>query len=483
MKQKEEKKKRSGIVLRSFAVLPFLAGSIGLTVAIILNLVVWDSPDNVDFVVQILVPILAACLLVTVLLILCDIKAKKYVWCNNVFLVLSSLICLGAVAGFFICFWMLSSDILTTIMVYSFIVVGLVLFGVLPLIGSIRGRRWTLPLRQQRREERILEKARIAEERAQREEASQAAVGADGTIEAQAADPTILRKRSILSWVFFGVVVAYYLFLLIIGILGIALPEKGILWSIEDPISGPIENYLSGFVCLLFLPSFCYYLAFRGPFRFRKLVSWILAGSGLFVTIIGIILYLCLLSDYFLFTDEMMKFVPLLSNLGLIAVYGMGFLRIDPKKIRKVDYADDELPDDLKTLFIKLVHGIANGGRALLRWRNSAPFVAIGTILFTLCVFELIEMLYALLALIFCLLVLGIALFLSYRPVHPDYRLLTPYERILKYREYDVARGTDVYEDDLGDRWETSDGGRTFSRVAPFSSGIDEKIEGNKMDE
>ena len=161
----------------------------------------------------------------------------------------------------------------------------------------------------------------------------------------------------------------------------------------------------------------------------------------------------------------------------------MGFLRIDPKKIRKVDYADDELPDGLKTLFIKLVHGIANGGRALLRWRNSAPFVAIGTILFTLCVFELIEMLYALLALIFCLLVLGIALFLSYRPVHPDYRLLTPYERILKYREYDVARGTDVYEDDLGDRWETSDGGRTFSRVAPFSSGIDEKIEGNKMDE
>ncbi len=483
MKQKEEKKKRSGIVLRSLAVLPFLAGSIGLTVAIILNLVVWYSPDNVDFVVQILVPILAACLLVTVLLILCDIKAKKYVWCNNVFLVLSSLICLGAVAGFFICFWMLSSDILTTIMVYSFIVVGLVLFGVLPLIGSIRGRRWTLPLRQQRREERILEKARIAEERAQREEASQAAVGADGTIEAQAADPTILRKRSILSWVFFGVVVAYYLFLLIIGILGIALPEKGILWSIEDPISGPIENYLSGFVCLLFLPSFCYYLAFRGPFRFRKLVSWILAGSGLFVTIIGIILYLCLLSDYFLFTDEMMKFVPLLSNLGLIAVYGMGFLRIDPKKIRKVDYADDELPDGLKTLFIKLVHGIANGGRALLRWRNSAPFVAIGTILFTLCVFELIEMLYALLALIFCLLVLGIALFLSYRPVHPDYRLLTPYERILKYREYDVARGTDVYEDDLGDRWETSDGGRTFSRVAPFSSGIDEKIEGNKMDE
>ena len=483
MKQKEEKKKRSGIVLRSLAVLPFLAGSIGLTVAIILNLVVWYSPDNVDFVVQILVPILAACLLVTVLLILCDIKAKKYVWCNNVFLVLSSLICLGAVAGFFICFWMLSSDILTTIMVYSFIVVGLVLFGVLPLIGPIRGRRWTLPLRQQRREERILEKARIAEERAQREEASQAAVGADGTIEAQAADPTILRKRSILSWVFFGVVVAYYLFLLIIGILGIALPEKGILWSIEDPISGPIENYLSGFVCLLFLPSFCYYLAFRGPFRFRKLVSWILAGSGLFVTIIGIILYLCLLSDYFLFTDEMMKFVPLLSNLGLIAVYGMGFLRIDPKKIRKVDYADDELPDGLKTLFIKLVHGIANGGRALLRWRNSAPFVAIGTILFTLCVFELIEMLYALLALIFCLLVLGIALFLSYRPVHPDYRLLTPYERILKYREYDVARGTDVYEDDLGDRWETSDGGRTFSRVAPFSSGIDEKIEGNKMDE
>ena len=424
-----------------------------------------------------------ALVVLCVLLILCDIKAKKYVWCNNVFLVLSSLICLGAVAGFFICFWMLSSDILTTIMVYSFIVVGLVLFGVLPLIGSIRGRRWTLPLRQQRREERILEKARIAEERAQREEASQAAVGADGTIEAQAADPTILRKRSILSWVFFGVVVAYYLFLLIIGILGIALPEKGILWSIEDPISGPIENYLSGFVCLLFLPSFCYYLAFRGPFRFRKLVSWILAGSGLFVTIIGIILYLCLLSDYFLFTDEMMKFVPLLSNLGLIAVYGMGFLRIDPKKIRKVDYADDELPDGLKTLFIKLVHGIANGGRALLRWRNSAPFVAIGTILFTLCVFELIEMLYALLALIFCLLVLGIALFLSYRPVHPDYRLLTPYERILKYREYDVARGTDVYEDDLGDRWETSDGGRTFSRVAPFSSGIDEKIEGNKMDE
>ncbi len=35
MKQKEEKKKRSGIVLRSFAVLPFLIGTIGLTVAII----------------------------------------------------------------------------------------------------------------------------------------------------------------------------------------------------------------------------------------------------------------------------------------------------------------------------------------------------------------------------------------------------------------------------------------------------------------
>ena len=144
-----------------------------------------------------------------------------------------------------------------------------------------------------------------------------------------------------------------------------------------------------------------------------------------------------------------------------------------------------KLPSGLKTLFIKMAHGIVNGGRALLRWRNSAPFVAIGTILFTLCVFELLELLYAMLALAFCLLVIGVALFLYYRPVHPDYRLLTPYERILKYQEYDITRGTDVYVDDLGDWWETSDGGRTFSRISPFSavsdrSGTDKKVEGMK---
>ena len=89
------------------------------------------------------------------------------------------------------------------------------------------------------------------------------------------------------------------------------------------------------------------------------------------------------------------------------------------------------------------------------------------------------------LTLAFCLLVIGVALFLYYRPVHPDYRLLTPYERILKYKEYDITRGTDVYVDDLGDWWETSDGGRTFSRISPFSavsdrSGTDKKIEGMK---
>lgn len=176
MKNKGEKK--TGIILRFFGVIPFIVTAIGLIIALIINIA--GSVGSVSFIIM-LTGLLIGFIAITILLILCNIKAKKYVWCNNIFLVIASIICKSGLVGFFIWGFMgmpnyedFSSAILMTIYVYSIIIVGVVLCGILPLIGAMRGRKYTIPLRKKRQVEKMQAKQeREVLEKQKREEALQ----------------------------------------------------------------------------------------------------------------------------------------------------------------------------------------------------------------------------------------------------------------------------------------------------------------------
>lgn len=315
---------------------------------------------------------------------------------------------------------------------------------------------------------------KIDEKQEENKTVEQAPSNIDSTDEtATMVDGNLLRRRRTISFIMFTIVSLYYVFLIVIGLLGIMMPDKGVLWTITDPISSVSANYVSGFICLLFVPSYCYYLGLRGPFNFNRLTRLILLGSGLAVSLIGIILYMALLNDYLVLLNGIMRYVPSLANIGLIVIYGLSILPIDPARIQKVHYDD---PDEdgleyLKVLFIyKIPHALMNLGRAILRVRQSSIFIAAGTILFTLCVFELVQILYVLLGVAGALLIIGVILFLYGKGSN---NLSKPNEIIyvdgvehnLSYYSYETFSGNEIYIDQFNNRWETRDGGQTFSRA------------------
>lgn len=113
---------------------------------------------------------------------------------------------------------------------------------------------------------------------------------------------------------------------------------------------------------------------------------------------------------------------------------------------------------------------LMNLGRAIIRVRQSSIIIAGGTILFTLCVFELVQLLYVLLDVAGVLLTIGVILFLYGKG---SKNLSKPSEMIyvdgvehnLSYYSYDTFSENEIYIDQFNNRWETRDGGQTFSRV------------------
>lgn len=473
-KTKKEKKLKSGYAYNLTCALLMLVASI---VLIVFGFILWLNIGDLNNQSNAFIMGYGAymALGISFLLIWFARLSKKYVWANNIFIHIELVSLISCVAGLFSG---ISSPTFTTVS-YVICIICPILFvlSIVLLIGAFFGRKYTIPLRNARREERKRLKAEKLAAKNERkalknEETMQKRIMAEQATQNQSdsimpdtfsniMSEQASKKRSIISWISFGVVIAYYVFLTTMGILGIALPDKCILWGpYDDPFYTYSMNYLSGFVCLLFVPSVCYYLAFRGPFRFKRLVNLILVGSGIGVSVIGLILYMSLLNEYFVFTGISMIIAPILSVVGLILVYVIGFLRINPQKLNKIDTNGASLPKKIGLQFV-------NFGKAILRSRNSPWYYLIGTMLFTICIFILIELLYVFISLAIVLAVIAVVMSLYYETPHSSYNISTNgTSRDLTYDTYDGFRGEQVYKDQYGDSWATKDGGKTFYQVS-----------------
>ncbi|MGN1060903.1 MAG: hypothetical protein ACI4QN_04145 [Candidatus Coproplasma sp.] len=283
-----------------------------------------------------------------------------------------------------------------------------------------------------------------------------------------------------LKWALFGLMTAYYLFLLVFGILSMAMPAKGLAWGPYESETYTIAmNVITGFILILAVPSFGYYFALRGPVRFNKKVSVIVFGCCIGLTLIGDILFYVLMGEHLKLVNFSMKIAPVLAEVGLITIYLVGFLHISTEKLTKTKYK--KTGNTWKDLLGGFINSLSNGLKFLLKYKNSVGFVIGGTLVFTLCLFVLIELMYVLLAVMLFLLLAVLAGKLYVRSNVFDNEYLVTGEtgstRTLKYCDYYGFTGENIYQDENGGRWATKDGGKTFYPITADNARREDRSE------
>ncbi|MGN1372772.1 MAG: hypothetical protein ACI4VK_01840 [Candidatus Coproplasma sp.] len=278
--------------------------------------------------------------------------------------------------------------------------------------------------------------------------------------EAQGVQAQLKAPNKKADWILFGIMTAYYLFLLVFGILSMLMPDKGLAWGPYDDLDYTVAmNVITGFILILLVPSYGYYLACKAPFRIGKKGSIIIFALSIVLTVIGDVLFYILMGEQLSFVSFTMKFAPVLAEVGLIAIYVMGFFRTVTEK-----QADSQDAQGGNTK-----GGFANVISKILRCSNSAWFIFGGTVLFSLCLFVLIELLYALLCIAIILFI--VALFRSFTVGsggHSNVYYVTDdtgSTRTLQYDRYNSFSGEDIYKDDVGGEWATKDRGSTFYSI------------------
>lgn len=221
-------------------------------------------------------------------------------------------------------------------------------------------------------------------------------------------------------------------------------------------------NIVTGFMMILQMPSFGYFFVFRGPVRLSKKVCVAVVASCIAVTVAGDVLFYVLTGKYLALVGITMKLAPVLSEVGLLGIYLVGFLRVAPEKLKPSSYekTGETWKDVLGELFCRFMNLL----KFLMRNRNKIGFIIGGTVLFTLCVFCLLEALYVLLGIVLVLLFVLLINSL-YMPTYRHQYYVTDSSatlRTLTYSDYNGFSGEDIYRDEIGNRWATTDGGKTF---------------------
>lgn len=265
-----------------------------------------------------------------------------------------------------------------------------------------------------------------------------------------------------------------------------AMPANGFAWGpYEDAGFTVAMNFCTGFMLILLVPSLGYYFAFRAPFRFSRLTRVIIVAVCLALTVAGNVLYFVFAGKYLGMVSATMKIAPFLAEIGLIALYLIGFIRLSPDNITMKTYK--ERGNTWVDLLGKLFNGIRNILFKLLKIRHSSAFIIGGIVLFTLCLFVLMELIYVLLGIVAVLLIIAICSAL-YMPSQHTYQRYTVTDdsdtlRELSYSDYNNFTGEYFYKDDTGNTWATTNGGSTFYRVTDDNARhADESAEGNFID-
>lgn len=374
----------------------------------------------------------AAILLWSVLLFILGSLGKKHKWANIVYLIMDGLFCLSGIGAIFFIWGVIGA------------VMGIQSFSdtkrkqEIPTVPSSDSKTDDLPASNE------------CEEHSQ--------VTTDDFAKVCSGEKN---KKS--AWILFGVMAVYYLFLLVFGILSMAMPRKGIAWGpYENEAYTIAMNVISGFIILLQLPSFGYFFVFREPVRLAKKASTITVASCIAATVVGDVLFYLLMRPHLPLVSISMKIAPIFAEIGLLAIYLLGFVHISPEKLRKTVYQKSN--NTWKDIIGELFFTFKNLIKFLLRNRTKTSFIIAGTLAFTLGLFSLLEAVFVLFGLAVLMLFIVLIDSLYMPQTRHEYRVSDSFGNVhtLQYDSYNGFSGEDIYRDEAGNEWATKDGGTSF---------------------
>lgn len=369
---------------------------------------------------------------------------------------------------------------------------GLIVLGICGLLGSIFGykslkakERGDLP---EKETEDTGISAGLAEGEENVESIAVSGVAADAVI-TEAKEAAIVSRNEIkpkkFRYAVFGIITAYYLAILVMGIVGMCSDAMNGVWWSGGNVEGSVTamNKVTSMLLVSLVPTWGFYLMRVAPFRMPNVAKIIIAAVSAVLLAALIIVYFVIFAQYRavlsltmeasifgLFSDATIFIVaPILGVLGFAVCYGMTFLRISPetlkkKKVRKSDYGNG-FGQVLKWIFAEIVCLAYNIAISLmrLRMRSVDIFTLLITALFTLCLFVMTEIICILFVILLFGLFFSVVGSLYMKQPQPDYYVSDNGNSLqLKYDSYDSFGSRERYKDGNGNYWYTEDGGTSF---------------------
>lgn len=274
-------------------------------------------------------------------------------------------------------------------------------------------------------------------------------------------------------------------------VLGILTATTGMLdGALSSTVKGATEEVgraygiIMGLVWVTALPSVGYYIAFVAPIKLSKRGKFFIAAGSAVLSIILDIVFFVTTKNYRPLLDSNDKwFIPFTVVAGSVCsfiCYLLTALRTDSLSLKEIGGTRLKDANGLFEVIRATVIGIFNfllkAAALILRFKDAftTVYALIAALLFTLLLpFTTFIVSFIIIMLALCTLVLLFSGFVRFSYKSPAFgydstgrRMYSVYEngseRILTYNSYDTYRSRDVYVDDVGNYWYTTDNGETF---------------------
>lgn len=393
---------------------------------------------------------------------------------------------------------------------------GFIVLGICGLLGSISGYKSLKAKERGDLPKKETEEKAISAATEEGGEISEGVAVSGVAADAVPTDHVVAQESEVVSrneikpkkyrYVMFGLVTAYYLAILVMGIVGMCSDAMNGVWWSGGNVEGSVTamNKVTSMLLVSLVPTWGFYLMRVAPFRMPNLAKIIIAAVSAVLLAALIIVYFVIFAQYRavlsltmeasafgLFSDAAIFTVaPILGVLGFAVCYGMTFIRISPetlkkKKVRKSDYGDG-FGQVLKWIFAELVCLAFNIAVSLMRLRNRSVdiFTLLMTVLFTLCLFVMTEIMCILFVILLVGLFFAVVSSLYMKQPQPDYLVSDNGNSLqLKYDSYDSFGSRERYKDGNGNYWYTENGGTSFYPDDSYGThGRSEAKEADRMD-
>ncbi len=324
----------------------------------------------------------------------------------------------------------------------------------------------------------------VAPDTAQNGASSTIASSADTSTHILTQDRTPQKARKVIMIIIF----ALYAVTLVLGIL---TATTGMLdGTLSSTVDGATEEVgraygiIMGLVWVTALPSVGYYVAFVSPIKLSKRAKFFTAAGAAILSVILDIVFFVITKNYRPLLDSNDKwFIPFTVVAGSVCsfiCYLLTALRTDSLSLKEVGATRLKDANGLFEVIRATVIGIFNFllkvAALILRFKDAftTVYALIAALLFTLLMpFTTFIVSFIIIMLALCTLVLLFSGFVRFSYESPAFgydstgrRMYSVYEngseRILTYNSYDTYRSRDVYVDDVGNYWYTTDNGETF---------------------